>query len=229
MAKDPAILFYYQDFMYGTRRFSREQRGLYIELICEQADSKTGSIPVEDFKEITNCDCAAPVIRKFEQDNNGFYNKILRYRMDKRRKYTESRRKNLKGGRKKNTSMTPHKEIHMEPHMENEIENENRNVIKNRNEKIVFPFESPEFLRWWALWKEYKHKEFKFKYASATSEQAALKKLSQLSNGEEATALKIIEQSMAEGWKGLFKIKDSQAGSIDMDNYKKELIERSTR
>lgn len=130
MSKDPAILFYYQDFMYGTRRFTREQRGLYIELICEQADSKTGSISENEFNEICNSDNDEPVKRKFTQDADGFYNKKLREVVEKRKKFTESRRKNLSSKKEKS-----HKVIHKEPHMGDNMENENRNEIKDVNNK----------------------------------------------------------------------------------------------
>ena len=91
-------------------------------------------------------------------------------------------------------------------------------------EKVIMPFSSDEFIKWWGYWREYKSKEHKFKYASHVSEQAALKKLSELSNGDEASALKIIEQSIAEGWKGFFEVK--QQPSTDMQDYKTELQNR---
>ena len=153
MAKDPAILFYYQDFMYGTRRFTREQRGLYIELICEQADSKTGSIAFDDFEDMCNCDYADKVKVKFMKDENGYYNSKLRDLINKRRKFTESRRQNLES--KKDSHIDTHKDNHKEPLMENEdeIENRNRNIptldqvkefIRNSNydvdAKLIFDY-----------------------------------------------------------------------------------------
>lgn len=83
------------------------------------------------------------------------------------------------------------------------------NVNANVKEELIFPFDSDEFLKWWGYWKEYKHKEFKFKYASSISEQATLKELSGLAGGNEETAIKIIEQSMAKNWKGLFELKQN--------------------
>ncbi len=80
------------------------------------------------------------------------------------------------------------------------------------NVKIIYPFDSENFMKWWGYWREYKRKEYKFKYASSISEQAAAKELSNLANGNEETAIKIIEQSMANGWKGFFELK-SKSGS----------------
>lgn len=135
MAKDPAFLFYYQDFMYGTRRFTREQRGLYIELICEQADSATGSISEQDFNEITDCSYAGPVKAKFKKDQNGYYNQSLRDKIVKRKAFTESRRKNLdskKDNSENNVSMETHMGTHKADHMENENKNKNEIVIINK-------------------------------------------------------------------------------------------------
>jgi len=93
--------------------------------------------------------------------------------------------------------------------------------------KVVYPFDSEKFMEWWGYWKEYKLKEHKFKYASHISEQATAKELAGLAKGNEATAIKIIEQSIANGWKGFFELKVGVKQSSDMDSYKRELIERT--
>ena len=71
---------------------------------------------------------------------------------------------------------------------------------------IALPFSSEKFSTAWRLWKEYKKDQFRFKYKTSLSEQTALKKLSELANGDEATALMIMENSVAQGWKGFFKL-----------------------
>jgi len=132
MAKDPAFLFYYQDFAHGTRRFTLEQKGLYIELLCEQADSKTGSIPISIFEEMCdNSEECKTVSDKFKVDENGYFNQVLRENLDKRRKYCESRRNNLK----KKPHMEAHMEAHMDTHMENTNTNGNRDVVKDVKHK----------------------------------------------------------------------------------------------
>lgn len=73
---------------------------------------------------------------------------------------------------------------------------------------VVLPFDSEEFLNYWNMWKDFKKKQFKFTYATPQSEQAALKDLVKLSNGDEQIALQIIEQSLAKGWKGFFALKN---------------------
>jgi hypothetical protein len=73
---------------------------------------------------------------------------------------------------------------------------------------VTMPFESEQFINYWIMWKEFKRKQFKFTYATPQSEQASLKDLLKLSNGDELVALEIIEQSMAKGWKGFFTLKN---------------------
>lgn len=65
----------------------------------------------------------------------------------------------------------------------------------------------------WARWTEYKQQEHGFKFKTTASEQAALTQLQNLSNNDESTARQIIEQSLANGWKGLFALKGKQASN----------------
>jgi len=91
------------------------------------------------------------------------------------------------------------------------IENVNEDV--NTVKSVVIPYDSENFKNLWAEWKDYKKREHKFNYASPQSEQASLTELANLSNGLEETALKIIQQSMAKGWKGFFAIKTENNGN----------------
>ena len=133
MAKDPAFLFYYQDFMYGTRRFTAEQRGIYIELMCEQADSETGSIPEEHMNNICKTydkDILKIVHSKFKKDENGYYNATLREHLNKRRAYVESRRNNRKSPNIKKDMNNICKTY--DSHMENENEIKDKDEIKDK-------------------------------------------------------------------------------------------------
>lgn len=69
----------------------------------------------------------------------------------------------------------------------------------------------PEFVPIWVKWKEYKQKEFGFKYKSEDSESAAFAELVKLSKKNEDQAILIINQSMANGWKGFFELKTDSA------------------
>lgn len=113
MAKDPAFLFYYQDFLVGTELMSNEETGVYIRILCHLADK--GSLCLEDMQSICKGYAFTKRLRsKFLQDENGlFYNDRLRFEVEKRKNYTQSRRENAKAYAK---------------HMENE--NENKDIKK---------------------------------------------------------------------------------------------------
>lgn len=83
----------------------------------------------------------------------------------------------------------------------------------NKEQELIFPFDSEEFKKQWCLWKDYKKDEHKFQYKTLISEQAALTELLNLSNGNEEIAVKIIHQSFANGYKGLFKLKTQNNGT----------------
>ena len=83
----------------------------------------------------------------------------------------------------------------------------------NKGKEITFPFDSDEFKKYWSLWLEFKKEQFNFTYKSNISIQATLNELVKLSNGQEQTAIKIIEQSIAKGWQGLFQLKTETNGT----------------
>ena len=209
--KAPYFPFYYRDWLHGTRRLTAEEKVQYLEMLCEQADQPTGSIP----EDIFNSECKSERVReKFDQDSNGFFNVRQRDVILSARNYRESRLKNLQGKSK------PHKGDHMEPHMEieneNEIEKGKRKVKKTMvtvpaksetTEPIVYPFTDEVFLNRWEAWKRYKKEEHKFNYKSQATEQAALKQLGEMARGNMGVALAIIQQSMSNGWKGFFELK----------------------
>ncbi len=78
-----------------------------------------------------------------------------------------------------------------------------------QNQKIIYPWESENFKSVWQNWKDYKQKQFAFRYKAIETEQAALIKLSEIAKGNEQTALAIMKESMAQGWKGFFELKNN--------------------
>ena len=84
---------------------------------------------------------------------------------------------------------------------------------KKSDPVVVFPWETESFAAAWDNWKGYKAGEFSFKYKTPQSEQAALMELNEKSGGDEATAIKIINQTMAKGWKGFFALKNDNDGN----------------
>lgn len=199
MAKDPAFLFYPNDYIGGTMGMTFEEKGAYIELLMLQfnrghMDGHMIGHCVGKLWESIKC--------KFIQDeNNLWYNERLDIEKAKRKAFSESRRNNIKGNNQ-------YMKGHMTTHMENVNENINESLNTDKNEKLEIPFNSEKFIKYWELWKDYKRKEFNFKFKSITSEQAALNKLVKLSEGNEDISIKIIEESLANNWKGLFKLKN---------------------
>lgn len=202
MAKDPAFLFYPNDYIGGTMGMTFEEKGAYIELLMLQfnrghMDGHMIGHCVGKLWESIKC--------KFIQDeNNLWYNERLDIEKAKRKAFSESRRNNIKG-----------KNQHMKGHMTTHMENVNEDVNKTTNikivetkEEIILPFDSDEFKNNWDIWKDYKQKQFNFKYKTSRSQILALKDLEKLSENNEDIAIKIIEQSMANGWKGFFKLKN---------------------
>lgn len=105
MAKDPAFLFYPNDWLGGTQTFTRVHKGAYMDLLMAQ--HANGHMPIEDVQHILGekdfKDLWPKLQKKFKKDNSGhFFNQKLEDEMIKRRKFTESRKNNLS-----------HKEDHM--------------------------------------------------------------------------------------------------------------------
>lgn len=109
-----------------------------------------------------------------------------------------------------------------------------RNAKKKRKEskekeskenKIALPWIEDEFYHVWEFWKKYKREQHNFSY-KPIGEQGALSKLQELSGGDLAIALLIIKQSIQNGWKGLFELKERpQNQKYDID----EIIEKAKR
>lgn len=119
MAKDPAVLWYWNDWNGGTVGMTRHLKGCYMDLL--HAQFNIGRLSLAQVKTILGVDFGAswPLLQeKFKKDDNGFYyNEKAEKEKEKRQKFTESRRKNLKS-----PICDPHMENHMAPHMENENE-----------------------------------------------------------------------------------------------------------
>jgi len=126
MAKDPAVLFYTQDFITGTLLMTDEQRGKYILLLCLQ--HQKGSLSEQDMLKI--CGTYDETIwAKFIKEGNIYFNRRMREESEKRHNYSESRRKNRKNVNDKSINRRIPGEVHMMSHMENENEDESVNII----------------------------------------------------------------------------------------------------
>jgi len=123
MAKDPAVLWYSNDFISGTYTMTDEQVGKYVRLLCLQ--QQNGHLTENDMKYI--CKTYDKVIyTKFIKEGGIYYNKRMRDEADKRKNYSESRKKNRLGI--KNDIISTSYVKHME-----DIDI-NVNVINNKDE-----------------------------------------------------------------------------------------------
>jgi len=95
------------------------------------------------------------------------------------------------------------------------------NTNNSKTEGIEYPFELN--VEAWESWKEFRKKEYRKSYKNL-GEKAAIKKLLKLSTSKEEQAL-ILEQSMENGWIGIFALKSEKKRKINdlMNEYNKGL------
>lgn len=92
MAKDPAFLFYSDNFMSGTMFFTDEQVGKYIRLLCAQ--HLTGHLSEKHMLKICGT-YDEDIWSKFQRDGAGlFFQPRLEMEIQRRKNYSQSRRKN---------------------------------------------------------------------------------------------------------------------------------------
>ena len=132
MSKDPAFLFYPQDFFMGTAFMTDAQIGKYIKLLCIQhqhgglIDKKAFDLLVGDDEQIRT---------KFIKAKEGYYNKRLMDEIVKRAKKSENLSKNaLKRWEKERCKSNANAST---LHMPIEDENEDEIVDVNSNEYIL--------------------------------------------------------------------------------------------
>jgi len=197
MSKDPAILFYTGDFLNGCTCLTMEERGQYITILCLQ--HQLGHLSEKTIR-LSLGSVSVDVLNKLQKDSAGnFFNERMEQEMQKRTHYLDTRYFNgKKGGRpaKPNSKANKKPNSKAKNNLHGDV-NENRSLIDIE----------------WSKWKEFKKTEFNFKYKSEISEQASKTELINLSGNNEETAIKIIEQSIANGWKGFFKLKNNGDGN----------------
>ena len=83
-----------------------------------------------------------------------------------------------------------------------------KHIKKHISKEVFLPFKSDKFKKTWEIWLDERKQQKRKKY-TARGEQAALHNLQKISNNDEKQAIKIIEQSITQGWQGLFALKGS--------------------
>ena len=124
--KDPAVLFYFQDFLVGTEFMTDDEVGKYMRILCHLADK--GSLCKSQILRICKTSTIPEVIsEKLLIDENGnYYQRRMREEREKRVNYSESRRINRT---KKEDKICKTYDIHMEN------ENENENIIEDKSKR----------------------------------------------------------------------------------------------
>jgi uncharacterized protein YdaU (DUF1376 family) len=126
MAKDPATLWYWNDWNSGTVTFSRHLKGCYMDLLHAQFNN--GHLSLDEIKTVLGVDFSNwnALQKKFAKDENGsYYNERLEQEITKRRAFSESRRNNRTKKICSTSDSTCEKD--MSERMENENINENIN------------------------------------------------------------------------------------------------------
>lgn len=78
--------------------------------------------------------------------------------------------------------------------------------------KVQYPWPDTEFVECWEIWLQ-ERRERRYKRYTQRGEQAALHKLQKESNGDLHTAIGMVHQSIANGWQGIFPLRNSNNGS----------------
>lgn len=215
MNKDPAFLFYYQDFLVGTILMSDEEVGKYIKILCHLADKR--SLTIDEIKIIVGGDVSKKVLTKLSIDeNNCYYNKRLKNEVEKRRKYSESRRKN-RLSKEDNDSydshMSTHMSDHMSTHMSTHMGNENENILNKANKGRLLINKDNKIGKSSRNIKDHiannKSNDYRSKFIKPTVEQIE-EYCEERKNG--LNGQKIFDHYEANGWmRGKTKIKDWKA------------------
>jgi uncharacterized protein YdaU (DUF1376 family) len=141
MSKDPAFLFYPNDYIGGTMGMTFEEKGAYIELLMLQfnrghmTSHMIGQTLGQGGGQIWD-----KIKDKFNIDAAGlYYNQRLDIEIHKRKEYVKSRVNNIEG-KNQYTKTEDKTEGHMGGHMTSHMENENiskEELLKKRESEFV--------------------------------------------------------------------------------------------
>jgi uncharacterized protein YdaU (DUF1376 family) len=144
MAKDPAFLFYPNDWIGGTMGMTFEEKGAYMEVLMMQFNRghMTGHMIGQVVGQLWD-----KISSKFEIDENGLYfNRRLELEQNKRKHFVDSRHNN-KDGKNKDGKNKAHMTGHMTSHMENENINNNLDLNQDHNIAAAINFYESQFIQ----------------------------------------------------------------------------------
>jgi len=218
MAKDPAFLFYPNDYLGGTMGMTFEEKGAYIELLMLQFNRghMTSHMIGQTIGQLWNT-----IQIKFIQDEEGlYYNIRLEEEQNRRKLFTDSRRNNKLG-----TNQYKKEEGHMTSHMETENENRNTtsylviyNTIKEKNEISIPEGFEPLILEW------LKYKSEKGQSYKNTGLKSFIKGFIVDSGQNLVIAKAMLQNSMSKNYAGLFPPKNINGKEYKIEQPKPERI-----
>jgi uncharacterized protein YdaU (DUF1376 family) len=127
MGRDPAFLFYPNDYLGGTMGMSFEMKGAYIDLLIFQFNNhQFTEAQAKQVLSICFIGVWEVLKNKFKKDGEYYFNERLRNEIDKRKAFSESRRINALHPKKPRKAYAKH--------MGNENRNRNKSKIINLNE-----------------------------------------------------------------------------------------------
>lgn len=207
--KDPAVLWYPNDYIGGTMGMTFEQKGAYVELLMTQfnrghmTSHMIGQVLGQDGGRIWDT-----IKDKFIQDEEGmYYNVRFEKEQIKRKMFIDSRKNNLSGNNQYSKKVG-HKGGRMTSRMENENINKDLVLIESIISDLKIENRFSEIL---ILWLDYKRKK-KQTYKTVESTKTMVKHLLELSGNNFETAKKIIETSIACNYAGLFPVNGKKNG-----------------
>lgn len=160
MAKDPAFLFYPNDYIGGTMGMTFEEKGAYMELLMMQFNRghMTSHMIGQTVGQLWD-----KLQDKFVKDEKGlWYNVRLDEEKEKRKAYTNSRKKN-KSGNNQYTKKPQQKRGHMIGHMEDV--DENINLINSVYKTFVDEIKKGEH----SMWSEETYMKLKIRKGTLTN------------------------------------------------------------
>jgi len=143
MSKDPAFLFYPNDYLGGTMGFSFKQHGAYLMLLIFQFNN--GPFKKETAIGMVGEELFNSICHKFEEKDGCICNARLMQEITRRKEYSQNRRENAKNGwkKRKNNSISNESAKHMQStcndsalHMGNETRTRTRARNKDETENI---------------------------------------------------------------------------------------------
>lgn len=224
---DVGFIFYSGDVLQDVAMMNDKMKGVYLSILA--LHMKNISFSYDELMmlsdSLSDVEKKSLVNKLSEIDGEYFINWVL-VAIYKRRKYAENRAENrikgyLKNKEKEESTKVDENNISLsyDNHMENEIEIENKDEketeVKEKKQILNFHFDTENFKTQWQLWKVYRKKKHKFTYFDDESEQKALTELFNLSNKDEKTAMLIIRQSIDNGWKGFFELKQETKPKVE--------------